>query len=369
MTAPKLLWIRNMRNKRYERSQKIVLPKDFVRSRFTGDSYTDWSDANGTGLFDIRKKQWLSEAIEEIGLDETRMPEIKAPFEVVSEIDGAISRKTGLKRGIVVVTGGGDDVVSIGTGAFKPGQCAVNLGTSCSTFASVEKPVLDSKMRLECFVGFEEDSYYLSGTTTSAGGSVDWVNRNIGILASSYHDRKHPSLNRISRPRLKPSGIFFLPYLAGERTPFWDPNAKAAIVGITSTHTRKDLLQSAMEGVSYTVQSILEITEQLTRPKIRTVRVAGALNFNESFMTILASVLNRTLLIPRETETTALGAAMLASIGASQSSDISEAAQRLLSWKTIIKPQRDLVHMYKKSYSQFSQLAEAYLMNMNRLTY
>jgi len=363
MTGPKLLWIRKKYRKRYEKARLVVLPKDYVRSRFTGDSCTDWTDANGTGLFDMRRKSWADEVFRELGLDETKMPEIKPPFEIVGETSERASRKTRLEKGIPVVAGGGDDTVSIGTGAIEATDIAINLGTSCSTYVNVEKPILDPKMRLECFVGFEEGRWHLSGATASAGASVDWIARN--TEARGFHRGNlsaYPFLNRFSPRNIKPSGLFFLPYLAGERSPFWDANATGALLGLTLRHTKRDLIQSVLEGVGFTVRTIVDITEQLTGQAIKTVRVSGAATSSMAWMSMLANILGKRVVVPKESEATALGAAILGAVGTALVPNVRVAARRYLRVRRTFAPRIQSARAYEGAYKQFIKVSKAYML-------
>jgi len=361
MTGPKLLWLSKKRRWLYLKARRIVLPKDYLRSRFTGDLYTDWTDANGTGLFNMRKRNWAYDIFDELGLDASKMPEIKPPFEVVSETNEFASRKTGLDKGIPVVAGAGDDVVSIGTGTASPGDLVVNIGTSCSTYATFSKPTLDPQMRLECFVGCEYGKWLLSGTTNSAGASVDWITRNLRTGPSKGNRNAYSYLDRLSPRSVKPSGLIFLPYLTGERSPIWDANAKGELVGITQGHGRLDLVQGVLEGVCFTIRSILDITEQLSGRKMKTVRVAGAATSSVGWMQILANILRRRVSIPAEGETTALGAAILAAVGIKLAPNISKATQRFQQQARILTPQTQARRAYDAVYEQFTRLSNAHV--------
>jgi xylulokinase len=367
MTGPKLVWIRKMHRARYLKAHRIVLPKDYVRSRFTDDSFTDWTDANGTGLFDMRTKTWAGEIFRELGLDETKMPEIKPPFEVVGEVNAGASRKTGLDKGISVVAGGGDDTVSIGGGAIESSDMAVNLGTSCSTYVSVEKPILDPKMRLECFVGFEEGRWNLSGATTSAGASVDWIVRNTRIHDPFREDvGAYSFLDGFSRRNIRPSGLFFLPYLAGERSPFWDPQATGTLFGITLGNTIPDLVQSVLEGVGFTIRSIVDTTEQLTGQEIRSVRFSGAATSSATWMSMLTNILCKKVVIPKGSEATALGAAMLGAVGIGVMPNVREAAHRFFHVAHIFVPNYKIARAYETAYRQFLKVSRTYISTYER---
>ena len=361
MTGPKLLWIRKKRRGLYLKARRIVLPKDYLRSKFTGDLCTDWTDANGTGLFNMRKRTWAYDIFDELGLDSSKMPEIKPSVEVVGETNESVSQKTGLDKGIPVVAGAGDDVVAISIGAASPGALVVNIGTSSSTYASLSKPILDPLMRLECFVGCEEGKWLLSGTTTSAGASVEWIGRNLGTGHYGRNRNAYSFLDRLSPRRLMPSGLVFLPYLAGERSPIWNTNAKGELLGITLRHGRLDLIQGVLEGVCFTIRSILDITEQLTGRKMDTIRVAGAATSSITWMQILANILRRRVSIPGEGETTALGAAILAAVGIELAPNITKAAQRFQHEVRILTPQTQARRAYEVAYEQFASLSNAHI--------
>ena len=359
MTGPKLLWIRKNRRERYVRARRILLPKDYLRSQFTGDFCTDWTDANGTGFFNMRKKTWAYDIFDELRLDASKMPEIRPSFEVVGETAEFASRKIGLDTGIPVVAGGGDDVAAIGAKAASDSDLVISLGTSSSTYASSSKPILDPLMRLECFVSCEDGKWLLSGTTTSAGAAVDWATRNMG--AGSFQgtmDRNTYSFLDRHLSSREPSGLLFLPYLAGERSPIWDTEAKGELVGITLQHGRLDLIQGVTEGVCFTLRSILDITEQLTQKRMGVVHVAGSATSSVAWMQMLANILGRKVAIPKESETTALGAAMLAAVGAKLVPSVAKAAQRFQRVVCTFKPEARATSAYDAVYKKFASLAQ-----------
>ena len=359
MTGPKLLWIKNNQPKTYSKAQRIVLPKDYIRSRFTGDSYTDWTDANGTGLFDMRKRKWAYGVFGALGLDCTKLPEIKSPTEVVGETTSSVSSETGVDAGVPVIAGSGDDVVAIGAGKTAASEAVVNLGTSCSTFARLNKPVLDPEMRLECFVDCEVGKWSLSGTTSAAAASVDWILRSTQTSdVAKSNGGSYKFLDELLSRNAKPSGLLFIPYLAGERSPVWNPHATGTILGLTLQHTRLDLIQSAVEGVCYTVRSILDVTGRLTRRKINTIRVAGAATTSLIWMRTLANVTGKRVDVPRESEATAVGAAMLAAVGSGFISNLTEASRAFLSASTTFLPHARLAKAYAKEYEHISKVSQ-----------
>lgn len=360
LTAPRLIWIKKRERKRYLKTKHVLLPKDYIRSRLTGDVSTDWSDANGTGLFDIRKKNWSHEICRALKLDLSKMPLIKGPHEVVGEITEAAAKTTGLKKGIPVVTGSGDDVVQLGTGP-KNRELAVNIGTSCSTFLMVPEPTYDSKSRLECFVGFSPRRWLLSGTTASAGSSVDWILKNTSPSFTKKTDKSNYShlCDLVGNPPIR-NQLVFLPYLDGERTPIWDSRATGAFLGLTLRHTRDDLIRAVLEGVCFSVRSILELTEKLAG-RVSLLRVAGGATSSLAWMQMLANTTNRQVAIPLESEATLLGAAMLAAVGSGLFATVEEAAE-LQHVKTHLYPNPLSTRKYEKMYETFVNASRFYLM-------
>jgi xylulokinase len=309
----------------------------------------------------MRKRTWAFNIIDELEMDASKFPEIKPSFEVVGETNESASQRTGLDKGIPVVAGAGDDVVAIGTGAVDAGAVVVNMGTSSSSYASLSRPMLDPLMRLECFVDCEKEKWLLSGTTTSAGASVDWITRNLGFGHSERNQNTYSFLDRLPSRNLRPSGLVFLPYLAGERSPIWNTNAKGELVGVTLRHGRLDLVQGVLEGVCFTIRSILDITEQLTEQKTHIVRVAGAATSSVAWMQMLANILGRKISIPRESETTALGAAMLAAVGIEIVPNLAKAAQRFQHGAHTLRPQTQMTRAYDTTYKQFTRMANAHV--------
>ncbi len=362
LTAPKLIWIKKRERKRYLKTKHVLLPKDYIRSRFTRDVSTDWTDANGTGLFDIRRKNWSNEIFRALKLDLEKMPPIKAPHEVVGEITERAAKTTGLKKGIPVVTGSGDDVVQLGTGA-KNHELAVNLGTSCSTFLMVPEPTYDPKLRLECFVGFSPKRWLLSGTTASAGSSLDWVLKNTSSFPKKRKENNYSRLHDLIGNPPIPSELIFLPYLNGERTPIWDSRATGAFLGLTLQHTRYDLIRAVLEGVCFSVRSILELTEKLAG-RVSRLRIAGGATSSLAWMQMLANTINRQVVIPRESEATLLGGAMLAAVGTKLFTNVEKAIE-LQRVKTHLYPNAPSVRKYEKAYEAFVNASPFYVSRNN----
>ena len=357
MTGPKLLWLKKNNPRQYAKAYRIVLPKDYVRSRLTGDRHTDWTDANGTGLFDLRRRNWAHELIRDLDLDETKLPEIKPPMHVVGAVSELVSRKTGLDSGVPVIVGSGDDVVALGAGGTRPNEVAINLGTSCSTYNRLDKPILDPEMRLECFVDCEEGKWSLSGTTNAAAASVDWMIRTTERKEIARNRNSIDLLDKFLAHDAHPSGLVFLPYLLGERSPIWDPSATATLLGATFQHGRQDFVRAAVEGVCFTVRSILEIDEQLTRRRIDTVRVAGLAAKSNVWMHTLANALGRRVWVPKE-EATAIGIAMLAAVGTSLVSNLHEASKRFLRISRRFYPSPHKVSSFDRAYERFREASK-----------
>ena len=359
LTAPRLIWIKKRQSQRYRKTKHVLLPKDYIRLRLTGDMSTDWTDASGTGLFDLRKKNWSNEIFRVLNLGLEKMPTIKAPHEIVGEITDSAAKTTGLKKGIPVVTGSGDDVVQLGTGV-KDHEMAVNLGTSCSTFLTVPEPTYDAKARLECFAGFSPKRWLLSGTTASAGSSVDWILENTSSSKLEKHvENNYSHLKSVIGNSTMLSELVFLPYLNGERTPIWDSRATGAFLGLTLRHTRNDLIRAVLEGVCFSVRSILELTEKLGG-KVSLLRIAGGATSSLAWMQLLANATNRHIMIPRESEATLLGGAMLAAVGSRLFRSVDQAVE-LQGVRKHLYPDVASARRYEKMYEAFVNASPFYL--------
>ncbi|HET9321169.1 MAG TPA: xylulokinase, partial [Bryobacteraceae bacterium] len=269
-TLPKLLWVRDNEPERYARVRKMLLPKDYVRFRLTGDFATEVSDASGTALFDVVKRQWSSQMMDALGLDRSILPKCHESVEVTGKISQAVAATTGLAAGTPVVGGGGDQASSaVGNGIVELGIVSCTLGTSGVVFAHMEQVAYDPLGRVHTFCHAVPGKWHVMGVTQGAGLSLQWF-RNQLAPGTDYDALTAEA----AKSPTGAHGLFWLPYLMGERTPHLDAMARGGWIGITAKHARADLIRSVIEGVSYSQKDCLDIIEQLG-VTVNSVRVSG----------------------------------------------------------------------------------------------
>jgi xylulokinase len=254
-TLPKLLWVRDHEPENFARVRHLLLPKDYVRFRLTGDYATEVSDASGTSLFDVVNRRWSREMMEGLRLDPAILPRCHESSEVTGQVTRAVAEATGLAPGIPVVGGGGDQASSaVGNGIVEPGIVSCTLGTSGVVFAHMEKVAYDPAGRVHTFCHAVRDKWHVMGVTQGAGLSLQWF-RNQLAPGAAYDALTEEAAQAPAGSQ----GLFWLPYLMGERTPHLDATARGGWIGLTNSHTRADLVRALIEGVSYSQRDCLDI--------------------------------------------------------------------------------------------------------------
>jgi xylulokinase len=326
-TGPKILWIQRHQPDIYERTHKILQAKDFVAYKMSGVFATDYSDASGTNLYDLDQRDWAEDVIEAIGLDVAKLPPAYPSSTVIGEVTHEAAAETGLLAGTPIVIGGGDGAcATVGAGCVHPGEAYNYIGSSSWIAVTAEKPLYDPQMRTFTFAHLDPDLYFPTGTMQCAGGSYDWLEKLLRC-PPSYPPRRegggagevtlHEQLSAAAEA-VEPGagGLLFLPYLIGERSPHWNPDARGAFVGLTMSHDRAEMARAVMEGVALNLRTILEaFLEQGAR--IREMRLIGGCARSALWRQILADVYELPILRPALlAEATSLGAAIAAGVGA-----------------------------------------------------
>src|SRR5947208_8890087 len=258
-TLPKLLWVRDHEPANFFRVRKMLLPKDYVRFRLTGEFATEVSDASGTSLFDVVRRRWSWEMMDALGLDRAILPACYESAEVSGTITARVADLTGLAAGTPVVGGGGDQAASaVGNGIVEEGIVSCTIGTSGVVFAHMEKVAYDPAGRVHTFCHAVRDKWHVMGVTQGAGLSLQWLRNQLcpGV--------EYDSLNReAAKSAARAGGVFWLAYLVGERTPHLDATIRGGWIGLTAKHKRADLIRAVIEGVSYSQRDCLDIIEAL----------------------------------------------------------------------------------------------------------
>ena len=310
-TLPKLLWVRDNEPENFARARKFLLPKDYVRFCLTGEHATEVSDASGTGLLDVVRRRWSNEMVERLKLDKGLLPTLYESVEVTGKLTKAAAKATGLKEGTPVVGGAGDQAASgIGNGIVESGIASCTIGTSGVVFAHLDRPHYDRKGRVHTFCHAVKGKWHVMGVTQGAGLSLQWF-RNQLAPGMSYDEM---TAEAATAPPLS-HGLYWLPYLMGERTPHLDPYARGGWIGLTNKHKRADLIRAIIEGVSFSLRDCLGIIHEDMHLDVGTVRVSGGGANSPLWRQMLADIFGAGVATLQNKEGSAYGAALLALAG------------------------------------------------------
>jgi xylulokinase len=311
-TAPKIVWVQENEPEVYAKARHVLLPKDYIRYQLTAEYAMDKADSAGTVLFDLKQRTWSEEVLAVLGIPSSWMPPTFEGPQFTGRITPEAAGVTGLHAGTPVAAGGGDQSAqAVGVGAVEPGVVALTVGTSGVVFATTPAALVEPEGRLHAFCHAVPGRWHFMGVMLSAAGSLQW-----------YRDTLAPndSFNELLR-EAEPvpagsEGLQFLPYLSGERTPYPDPLARAAWVGLTLRHGRGAMTRALLEGVSFGLKDIFSLIQNTGLGEIRQVRASGGGTKGALWRQILASVLEAELVTVNTTEGAAFGAALLAGVGA-----------------------------------------------------
>jgi xylulokinase len=352
-TLPKLLWVRDHEPEYFARVSKVLLPKDYVRYRLTGEFATEVSDASGTAMFDVVNRRWSFEMMDALGLDRAILPECHESSEISATISAAAAEATGLAEGTPVVGGGGDQAASaVGNGIVEPGIVSCTLGTSGVVFAHMEKVAYDPAGRVHTFCHAVRGKWHVMGVTQGAGLSLQWF-RNRLAPGTDYD----ALMEEASHSPAGAHGLFWLPYLMGERTPHLDAAARGGWIGLTASLTRADLIRALIEGVSYSQRDCLDIIEELG-VTVSSVRASGGGAKSPFWRGILANVLHKRLATLESQEGSAYGAALLAMVGSGEFASVPEACRAVIRETESVSPDGDAA-FYEKGHVVYASLYPA----------
>jgi xylulokinase len=342
-TAPKLLWLRGHEADNYQRIRRISLPKDHVRDSLTGGHRIDVADASGTLLLDVAKRRWSSEMVDELELDERWLPEVVESPERVARTDG-----------MAVAAGAGDQAAAaVGVGVTGPGPVSLVLGTSGVVLAALDRYVADPQGRVHAFCHALPSCWQVMGVMLSAAGSLAW-----------YRDTLFPDisydvlLQEAQRSDPGCDGLIFLPYLAGERTPHADPDARGCFCGLTLRHSRSGLTRSVLEGVAFGIADCFDAVRATGVPTVR-ARVSGGGSRSQLWLRIVASVVDLPLEVVASEQGSAFGAALLAGVAAGVFGSVEEAADACVRVTETVTPVKEWIEPYRETRQRFRALYPA----------
>jgi xylulokinase len=353
-TAPKIMWVHDEEPDVYKRIRHVLLPKDYLRFKLTGEYAVDRAGGSGTVLFDLAQRNWSSELIEKLGMQPNWFPPTFEGTDVTGSLTEEAARATGLAAGTPVFGGGGDQAAAaVGTGAVKAGVISISLGTSGVVFASTDSPFIEPDGRLHAFCHAVPGNWHLMGVMLSAAGSLRW-----------YRDTFAPKMGYdelVSAAGEVPAGsegLLFMPYLTGERTPYPDPLARGGFVGLTVRHTFPHFTRAVLEGVAFGLRDSFELIKGVGLKKITQVRITGGGAKNPLWRQIIADVLDTSIYSVDSEEGAAFGAALLAAAGAGVYPSVAAACEEAVHLVDETKPS-NAVASYDGLYARYRELYPA----------
>ena len=363
-TAPKLIWVRDHDPASYERVRHVLLPKDYIRFRLTGEFAGDVSDASGTALFDVVHRRWADPLIEKLGIDRSILPRVVESPEVTGTVSELVAEHTGLRAGTPLVGGAGDQAASaVGNGIVEPGLVSATIGTSGVIFSHLDKIAYDPEGRVHTFCHAVPGKWHVMGVTQGAGLSLQWFRNQLGRDAVVEAERRGVDPYEIlteeaAQAPAGSEGLYWLPYLMGERSPHLDAHARGGWIGLTARHTRSHLIRSVIEGVSYSLQDCLGVVASLG-VGVKIVRASGGGARSELWRRILASVFGVPIATLESQEGSAYGAALLSMVGSGRFGSVAEACRTAIQECERVEPDPDWRSRYDADYPIFQRLYPA----------
>lgn len=353
-TAPKILWVQQEEPELYKKTGHILLPKDYVRLHLTEDYALDRAGGAGTLLFDVRERSWSSEVLKALEIDPNFLPPTFEGTDLTGQVSTSAAEMTGLLEGTPVYGGGGDQAATaVGTGAIEEGIISLSLGTSGVVFASTDQPFIEPEGRLHAFCHAVPGKWHLMGVMLSAAGSLRW-HRDTFSQGQDF-DALVADAGEVPPGS---NGLIFLPYLTGERTPYPDPLARGAFVGLTVRHALPHMTRSLLEGVAFGLKDSFELMKGAGLSRINQVRVTGGGAKSVIWRQILSDILDAELVTVNSEEGAAYGAAILAATGAGAYPDVPTACEVCIEVTGRTSPGED-VETYQGIYALYRELYPA----------
>jgi xylulokinase len=354
-TAPKILWVRNNEPDVYAKAKLVLLPKDYVRLRLTGEAAMDKAGGSGTILFELKARNWSKTVLDKLDIPADWLPPTFEGPEITGKITAEAATATGLAEGTPVMAGGGDQAAgAVGAGAVRPGVVSLTLGTSGVIFATTDSPLVEPEGRLHAFCHAVPGKWHFMGVTLSAAGSLQW-----------YHDTLTPNdsfdtiVAEAEKAPAGSEGLLFLPYLSGERTPYPDPHARGSFVGLTVRHGRAHMTRSVLEGVAFSMKDCFELLKGAGLGTVSEVRIAGGGAKGPLWRKIVASALGLPMVTVNSTEGGAYGAALLGGVGAGAWDSVEAACDATIAVTGRDEPVAEWTKAYEELYPRYRELYPA----------
>jgi xylulokinase len=366
-SAPKALWVRDHEPELFARTRLLLLPKDYIRYRLTGVAAMEISDAAGTCLLDVKSGAWSQPLLTALDFDPALLPPIVPADAVAGSITPQVAALTGLIAGTPVAGGGADNACgAVGNGVVEPGLALVSIGTSGVVLAHAEAPHVDRSSpvpRVHTFNHAVPGAWYLMGVTQGAGLSLRWLRDNIGLPEQALQrwtgqDAYEVLSKEAAGVPAGSAGLFFLPYLQGERTPHLDPYARGGWIGLSAIHDRRHLIRSVLEGVAFSLRDCFSIINEQGL-QITQVRATGGGATSPLWRQIIADILDVELVTTNAQEGPAFGAALLAGVACGVYSSVQQACQQTIRTQERTAPDPTRAALYRQAYETYRALYPA----------
>ena len=353
-TAGKILWVKENEPENFEKCRKILLPKDYIRYLLCGEFATEVSDASGTQLLDIPKRNWSEEVCEKLGIDLSLLPKVYESPDVTGYLKEDIAEELGLKAKIVIGGGGGDNAcAAIGMGVCKEGKAFTTVGTSGVVFAHTDAPHIDKKGRIHTFCCAVPGAWHVMGVTQAAGLSLNWFRSQ---LANEYDYRELDKL--ASEIPIGCDKLIYLPYLMGERSPILDTSARGVFFGLSAIHTKIHMARAVMEGVAYSLYDCLQVLKE-NSIEVGDMALCGGGAKSSFWKEIFSDVYGVNIKTMKTSEGAVLGAALLGGCAAGVYSSVEEACEKTVKSGDTYKFNEENHKKYMHFYSIYSSLYPA----------
>ena len=350
-TAPKILWVKNNEPEIFEKISKIMLPKDYISYMLSGSFCTDYSDASGMLLLDVKNKKWSQEMIKICGISESVLPKLYESYEVVGNIKPELAKELGLNEDIKIIAGAGDNAAAaIGTATVGEGACNISLGTSGTIFISSKNFGVDKYNALHSF-DHADGYYHLMGCMLSAASCNKWWMED--ILKTEDFAGEQKDIDNLGENK-----VFFLPYLMGERSPHNDPFARGSFIGMSMDTRREDMTLAILEGVTFALRDSLEVARSLGI-EIKKTMICGGGAKSPLWKKLVANIMNVEVEVPVSEEGPGFGAAILAAVGCGEYENVEAATKAIIKIKEKIKPEEELALKYEERYQKFKKIYPA----------
>ncbi len=359
-TLTKFLWVRENEPQNWARVRSVMLPKDYVRFRLTGERAIDVADASGTLLLDVTRRQWSAEMLQAAEIDSALLPALFESPEVCGQVSAAAAAATGLAPGTPVVAGAGDQAAgAVGMGIVTPGSVSATIGTSGVVFAATDRPALDPRGRLHTFCHAVPGRWHVMGVTQAAGLSLRWFRDQFGPASAA--EGRDPYDQLTAEAATVPAGsggLLWAPYLMGERTPHLDANARGVLAGVMASHTRAHVVRAILEGVAFSLKDTFTIFGEMNVP-VKSIRLGGGGARSPLWRQIQADVYGHEVEVVEAEEGAAYGAAILAGVGARLWPSVDAACSSVVRVAQRIPPRAENVATMQAGYAAYTRIYPA----------